>query len=87
MKPRESVLRFAQMMEERLAANDHKGGWANETPDWLAARIVEECGELLGALAQNQAVGEECADIANLAMMVADVCGELEALVNPPMPR
>ena len=35
---RPSVLRFARVMESRLRANDHKGGWQDETPQWLVGR-------------------------------------------------
>lgn len=34
---RESVRKFAEEMERRLAANDKKGGWKDSDPDWLVA--------------------------------------------------
>ncbi len=76
---------FADAMEARLAANDHKGGWGDCDVLWLLGRIREERIELCDAvnmlmsgLATPEAVLREAADVANFAMMVADVCGGLE---------
>lgn len=87
---REEVRAFAELMEQRLKENDHKPGWKNDTPISLARRIREEYLELLDALApddDDSGVGDptnfsgdvlgECADVANFAMMVADVTGAL----------
>ena len=77
---RPEVVAFADAMEARLRANDFKGGWDALTPDWLMARIVQEAGELALSVAGEmggEAVLYEAADVANFAMMVADVCGEL----------
>jgi len=80
---RKAVTDFAKLMEERLRDNDHKGGWANDTPSSLLARIFEEWLELRDALKVvtpwgrrqdycRKAVCCECADVANFAMMIAD---------------
>lgn len=87
---RDEVLKFALLMERELRANEHKGGWKNDHADALADRVVEEAGELrdVAMLAEchnpvpadiRAKVAEEAADVANMAMMVADVCGCLDA--------
>ncbi|WP_336810898.1 hypothetical protein [Bosea sp. MMO-172] len=90
---RPEVLSFAILMERELRANDHKGGWKGDDPDVLAVRVEEEAGELrraaidwMGHVAHSEktlraAVAEESADVANMAMMVADTAGAL-----PPAP-
>lgn len=91
---RPEVQLFAQAMEERLRANDGKGGWRDETVGHLMSRLrdeVEELGEALVALEEEEGednhkitwnfarekVKREAADVANFAMMVADVLGRL----------
>lgn len=79
---RPEVQRFALAMEERLKANDHKGGWENCTTSYLWRRLVEESGELEEELAKDLTDGRvvlhEAADVANFAMMLADVYGALK---------
>ena len=43
---RPSVLRFARVMEARLRANDHKGGWQHDMPQWLIEWAREEVREV-----------------------------------------
>lgn len=43
---RPSVAWFATKMEEKLAINDHKGGWKKCEIDWLIERIEAELEEL-----------------------------------------
>jgi NTP pyrophosphatase (non-canonical NTP hydrolase) len=77
---RPEVIAFADAMEAKLRANDYKGGWESLTPDWLVARMLQEMGELALAVAGEIGGGEvlyEAADVANFAMMIADVSGEL----------
>lgn len=87
---RSPVAAFARLMEQELLANDHKGGWQNDNPRALAARVVEEAHELLDACSirgvekRRERVAEEAADVANMAMMVADVCGCLSHEPTPP---
>jgi NTP pyrophosphatase (non-canonical NTP hydrolase) len=76
-KPRREVVQFAGLMESRLAANDHKSHWEAEDTDWLLGRLLEEVEELKaevanGDLGGSEQVRQECADVANFAMMIAD---------------
>jgi hypothetical protein len=91
---REPVRLFALAMEAKLKKNDHKDGWDNCTTGSLLRRMgievrelstavhrfkdVEASGSVSEAVAVERVVGE-AADVANFAMMVADVCGGLEA--------
>ena len=46
MTPRPEVARFADAVEARLLANDHKGGWPDLAPTSLIAGVVEAAAEL-----------------------------------------
>ncbi len=75
---RREVRVFALAMEERLRANEHKGGWQVEAPTWLLGRCREEVDELESATyADADNILQEAADVGNFAMMVADVAGAL----------
>lgn len=85
---RPEVVAFANLMEAQLRANDHKGGWRNDRAADLHSRLLEEAEELFDALnwrsaflgaADPERIGSEAADVANFAMMIADVCGALDA--------
>jgi len=70
---RREVEWFAGMMEKKLRANDHKGGWHNCKNDYLFKRIREEITELADAiLYEDGDVIDEAVDVANFAMMIAD---------------
>ncbi|WP_144940144.1 hypothetical protein [Paenibacillus sp. 32O-W] len=88
---RKEVQWFAQQMEERLKANDHKGGWDRETIEWLKERLFQNYRDLETSILNirawqengdltdreiNRLIGD-CADIANRAMMIADVSRKL----------
>lgn len=87
MKIRKEVAWFAQEMEAKLRKNDHKGGWRGCRFSELFPRIMHERDELLLAAAPLKLdtveeivtrqdacdVIRECADIANFAMMIADL--------------
>jgi hypothetical protein len=87
---RPAVAAFAQLMERQLRANDHKGGWEYEHPNDLHSRLLEEAEELKVAIYNRQrtkkyeraesaeCVGLEAADVANFAMMIADISGALD---------
>jgi hypothetical protein len=87
--PRREVLAFAEAMEEKLRENDHKGGRKQCSLSYLKERLREEADELSRVLSlragsgtaqhheYSRAVRREAADIANIAMMIADVCGAL----------
>lgn len=86
------VLQFAELMEHKLDQKRHKGdreGWLKDSPWALYNRICDEMVELKNAL---QCVGShnaimECADVANFAMMVADVVATRpETLSEVPTP-
>lgn len=88
---RPEVRAFACLMEERLRANDHKYGWKGMPPLSLYLRLQEESAELLRAVLNataelksergpRRAVAHEAGDLANFAMMIADVCGALQAV-------
>ncbi|MGO1303645.1 MAG: hypothetical protein ACTMKV_02550 [Sphingomonas parapaucimobilis] len=78
---RPEVAAFAALMEQQLRANDHKGGWKNDTSFALWSRLLQEAIELNEARAtrnpDSERIGREAADVANFAMMVADVMGAL----------
>jgi NTP pyrophosphatase (non-canonical NTP hydrolase) len=61
-------------MEQKLRVNDHKDGWHDCKFDALFERLLEETEELRMALQQRSglAIIEECADVANFCMMLAD---------------
>jgi NTP pyrophosphatase (non-canonical NTP hydrolase) len=83
MEPRKVVKDFAEAMEEQLRKNDHKTGWDDCSPLWLASRLVAESAELIEAIEDGnlldsgrqmykKAALREAADVANYAMMVWD---------------
>lgn len=87
---RPEVRAFAQLMEDKLRANDWKGGWKSDFSGDLLRRAHEELGELDDEMASgnpdmfdNSAIANEAADVANMLMMVVDVCGALPALRPP----
>ena len=65
---------MAQHMRRKMLANMHKGGWRDESVECLIARLREEVDEL-ETLIRDGGFGiyGEAADVANFAMMVADV--------------
>ena len=90
---RPEVAAFALLMEAKLRENDHKGGWRRCTTTYLSRRLGNELEELRAVVsAFNKAdsacdgeavevlalaVGREAADVANFAMMLADLCDAL----------
>lgn len=83
--PRSEVQQFAIAMEERLRANDHKGGWSGANKSYLLCCIAGETEELKAAVygigvdnteqEPQRRIWHEAADVANFAMMVADNWG------------
>lgn len=91
----EAFRRFVVLMRAKLRENEHKGDWDGCTTKWLLGRLHEETDELVIALsriklerlerggvssATAEEVAREAADIANFAMMIADVVGGLETV-------
>lgn len=77
---------LAVAMKERLDANAHKPGWRGDYADDLIERIEDETGELRRAVAAGKPPAEilrESADVANFAMMVADIQGSFTAAPRP----
>lgn len=77
------VLAFAVEMERKLAKNRHKGdrkGWMKDGAHSLLNRIHDEWEELRAKLdngSTSSEIVQECADVANFALMVADRVGAL----------
>lgn len=71
---------FAMSMERKLDLNRHKGTWIHCTPNELLKRLKEETQELEDEIKTGNLdnVLQEAADVANFAMMIADVCNHLK---------
>ena len=70
---RPEVLAFALEMESKLRANDHKAHWRECSLDYLLTRLEQEALELREAINCGDGVIGEAADVANFAMMIADI--------------
>lgn len=71
------IMHFAEAMEFKLAANDEKKGkqgWRKRLPGGLCDHLSGEVRELRKALNTRDVrrIMEECADVANMAMMIFD---------------
>ena len=75
---------FVRLMDRKLQENAHKGHWRDEangfTPYLLFDRLMEEVDELKEELillrdgkGDGAAIGLECADVANFALMIQDI--------------
>lgn len=66
---------FVKQMESKLQENDHKQHWSKLHPDYLIERLYQEAKELWEAVERRDPVEmvKEAADVANFAMMIADV--------------
>lgn len=79
---KESVEWFSKKMKAALRRHLYRPGWENEKVKYLWNRLNEEVDELdialhydpdkLG-LSKKPNIIKECADVANLAMMIADI--------------
>lgn len=73
------VLQFSGVMIEKLTKNNHKPGWKYESLQALIGRMKDEVEELEKTVTDSPSRGYrnriilEAADIANYAMMVADI--------------
>lgn len=84
LEVRPAVAAFAQIMEEKLRKHDGDygpEGWRAASLRRLQHLLQEELDELQRSLQNHDLlavdVARECADVANFAMMIADVCGGL----------
>lgn len=76
----QAVTMFAADMLRKMRDNAHKAHWDTVDFDYLFDRLLEEQMELVEAIEENaasdgknwQAIIDEAADVANLAMMIAD---------------
>lgn len=72
---RVEVLDFAQDMEERLKANDHKNGYLDMSFNSLLYRLKEETDKLDDELHSDtrrvKRIVKEAANVANFALMIA----------------
>ena len=86
---RVSVAKFASIMDKKLDDNHKKGGWSDCSLAYLSMRAMVElsevyeyilnCGELENPSDYiKKKISEECADVANFVMMIADNTGGLE---------
>lgn len=75
-KLRREVMAFAIEMERKLQLNETKGGWRYMKRGEISRRIWIEWNELRHARTPEQIL-DECCDIANFAMMMADNHGSL----------
>jgi NTP pyrophosphatase (non-canonical NTP hydrolase) len=66
-------------METKLRENDHRFGWRSMRLKDLVRRIANERNELKREIDNGENLQEiirEAADVANFAMMIADICRE-----------
>lgn len=88
---RPAVAAFAEAMEAQLRANDGKGDWIRDSAIGLFEHMMEEVEELREEIrlpVVSRAVTRiqrEAADVGNMAMMVADVCGALGNALPAPI--
>lgn len=88
-----SVIAFAKAMQYKLDKNKHKdgkggvrnpdgsrNGWSGCSVLFLREKLEEEVEELIDALEHDgpDEVRNEAADVGNIAMMLADIRGELK---------
>lgn len=76
MKKRKVVLHFSAQMEEQLKANDHKTGWTHLNPKWLNHELNRHVKDLFNEILfddDNPKIIRKCVNIANFAMMIADI--------------
>lgn len=77
---RDEVRLFAEAMERKLQKRekDYPEGWKSCDIHRLFDHLVSEVSELEDAIEKdNEFISNECVDIANMAMMIADVIGSL----------
>ncbi len=68
------VAAFADAMEAKLRANDHKGGWQDDAPHELVRRLIEETAEVIRAMSPQE---KAAADFRASALMLDAAAGIL----------
>lgn len=89
---RSEVKWFAEHMESKLQENEHKTGWTDCTVDFLSSQIRKNLNELdsmFQELPSNYSVFSanvirQCSDMANYAMMIADISNKYICKYDPP---
>jgi hypothetical protein len=90
---RPEVLAFARVMSAKIDGHNHdrgEHGWRTARTEQLVEWLRRYYNGLLNALAKpapgdpREVVLSKAANVANLAMMIADVCGGLRAPAPPP---
>lgn len=86
----ETLLPFVALMRKELHANDGKGdrpGWLSMTTDTCLLEIIYHFGKLQASVKRGDEDGirEYAADVANMCMMLVDICG-LFGLTEQPAP-
>lgn len=89
---RTEVKWFAEHMESKLQDNEHKTGWTDCTVDFLSSQIRKNLNELdsmFQELPSNYSVFSanvirQCSDMANYAMMIADISDKYICKYDPP---
>ena len=89
---RPEVRAFALLMERELRKHDYRPGWKGDDPTGLTYRVLEEAHELRRSMLSTGGapvhmighrhkaeIAADAADVANMAMMVADVLGCLDS--------
>jgi len=94
------INQLARVMQEKLDKNAHKGGWIRydaggnriwnkDMVEFLKSKLLEEVNELFaeieypGQVVKRDLV-EEAADVANIAMMIADCYGAIPTISPSP---
>jgi hypothetical protein len=82
------LLPFLTLMRRELHANAGKGdrpGWLRMNPDTALLEVYYHLAKLQKAVKHNDgpAIMEYGADVANMAMMVLDICGSLAWVDQP----
>jgi len=74
LTPRKEIKVFAEIMEAKLSQHDDRPHWNDEELDYLVARFDEEVKEFKEAIKSKNPnhIILEAADVANMAMMIAD---------------
>lgn len=76
----DAFLRFTRFMHRKLELNRYKGSWRSEayTRLELVNLLMQEVHELVESLTSQESLEEisfEAADVANVAMIISDLCG------------